>query len=67
MMDSGVRIRVQSAAEAAQMPSRRGYRSDPWTRTVDNNTRRLRQKLEIDASHPSHLLTVHGVVHKFVP
>ncbi|MGP0098569.1 MAG: helix-turn-helix domain-containing protein [Terriglobales bacterium] len=28
---------------------------------------RLRQKLESDPLHPSHLLTVHGLGYKFVP
>ena len=37
------------------------------TRTVDNHILRLRQKLESDPSHPSHLLTVHGMGYKFVP
>ena len=34
---------------------------------VDNHILRLRQKLESDPSHPSHLLTVHTVGYKFVP
>jgi len=44
-----------------------GYQNYPCTRTVDNHILRLRQKLESDPSHPSHLLTVHGVGDKFVP
>ena len=44
-----------------------GYDSYPCTRTVDNHMLRLRQKLEIDPSHPSHFLTVHGLGYKFVP
>ena len=44
-----------------------GYESYPCTRTVDNHMLRLRQKLEIDPSHPSHFLTVHGLGYKFVP
>lgn len=43
------------------------YQDYPCTRTVDNHMVRLRQKLESDPSHPSHLLTVHGVGYKFVP
>jgi DNA-binding response OmpR family regulator len=43
-----------------------GYQNYPCTRTVDNHILRLRQKLESDPSHPSHLLTVHGVGYKFV-
>jgi DNA-binding response OmpR family regulator len=44
-----------------------GYQDYPCTRTVDNHILRLRQKLERDPSHPSHLLTVHGMGYKFVP
>jgi DNA-binding response OmpR family regulator len=44
-----------------------GYESYPCTRTVDNHMLRLRQKLEIDPSHPSHFLTVHGLGYRFVP
>ena len=44
-----------------------GYQNYPCTRTVDNHMLRLRQKLESDPSHPSHLLTVHGMGYKFVP
>ena len=44
-----------------------GYQDYPCTRTVDNHILRLRQKLESDPSHPSHLLTVHGLGYKFVP
>jgi DNA-binding response OmpR family regulator len=44
-----------------------GYQNYPCTRTVDNHMLRLRQKLEIDPSHPLHFLTVHGLGYKFVP
>jgi two-component system, OmpR family, alkaline phosphatase synthesis response regulator PhoP len=44
-----------------------GYQDYPCTRTVDNHMLRLRQKLESDPAHPSHLLTVHGLGYKFVP
>ena len=44
-----------------------GYKDYPLTRTVDTHMLRLRQKLENDPSHPSHLLTVHGLGYKFVP
>jgi DNA-binding response OmpR family regulator len=44
-----------------------GYQNYPCTRTVDNHILRLRQKLESDPSHPSHLLTVHSLGYKFVP
>jgi DNA-binding response OmpR family regulator len=43
-----------------------GYQNYPSTRTVDNHILRLRQKLEKDASHPTHFKTVHGVGYKFV-
>jgi len=38
---------------------------DPGTVTV--HLRRLREKIETDASHPSHLITVWGVGYKFEP
>jgi len=44
-----------------------GYQNYPCTRTVDNHILKLRQKLESDPSHPSHLLTVHGMGYKLVP
>ena len=44
-----------------------GYQDYPCTRTVDNHMLRLRQKLEIDPSHPSHFVTVHGQGYKFLP
>ena len=44
-----------------------GYQDYPCTRTVDNHMMRLRQKLEIDPSRPSHFLTVHGRGYKFMP
>jgi DNA-binding response OmpR family regulator len=44
-----------------------GYQHYPCTRTVDNHMLRLRQKLEIDPSHPSHFLTVHGLGYRFLP
>jgi len=44
-----------------------GYDNYPCTRTVDNHILKLRQKLERDASHPVHFLTVHRVGYKFVP
>jgi DNA-binding response OmpR family regulator len=43
-----------------------GYDHFPTTRTVDNHVASLRSKLEDDAAHPAHLLTVHGVGYKFV-
>ncbi len=44
-----------------------GYQDYPRTRTVDNHLLRLRQKLESNPSHPSHLLTVHGMGYKLAP
>jgi DNA-binding response OmpR family regulator len=44
-----------------------GYTSVPHTRTVDAHVVRLRQKLESDAGHPRHFLTVHGVGYRFLP
>jgi len=44
-----------------------GYQNYPWTRTVDQHIRRLRQKLENDSSNPVHLLTMHGMGYKFIP
>jgi two-component system OmpR family response regulator len=44
-----------------------GYESFPNTRTVDAHVVRLRQKLEPDAGHPTHFLTVHGVGYRFLP
>jgi DNA-binding response OmpR family regulator len=38
---------------------------DPGTVTV--HVRRLREKIEVDPSHPTHLLTVWGVGYKFEP
>jgi DNA-binding response OmpR family regulator len=44
-----------------------GYDWLPHTRTVDAHVVRLRQKLEPDAGHPRHFLTVHGVGYRFLP
>ena len=42
--------------------------SYPCTRTVDTHMLRLRQKLEIDPSHPSHFFTRYRRMgYKFVP
>ncbi|HEV2698895.1 MAG TPA: response regulator transcription factor [Terriglobales bacterium] len=43
-----------------------GYDNYPYSRTVDNHVLKLRQKLEIDPSHPVHFRTVHRVGYKFV-
>ena len=44
-----------------------GYQDYPSTRTVDNHVWKLRLKLEVDPSNPTHFQTVHGVGYKFVP
>src|ERR1700676_5280556 len=44
-----------------------GYTCLPHTRTVDAHVVRLRQKLEPDAGHPRHFLTVYGVGYRFLP
>lgn len=44
-----------------------GCQKSDSRRTVDNHILRLRQKLEVDASHPVHFRTVHGFGYKFVP
>lgn len=43
-----------------------GYGESPTTRTVDNFILRLRKAVEIDPSHPAHILTAHGVGYKLV-
>lgn len=43
-----------------------GYEGDPSTRTVDTHVTWLRRKLEDNAHHPQHILTVHGVGYRFV-
>ncbi len=41
-----------------------GEEYDPSPKTIDNFIRKLRVKLEADAAHPRHLLTVHGAGYK---
>jgi DNA-binding response OmpR family regulator len=43
-----------------------GYENYPTSRTVDNYIVKLRKKLEDDPTHPSHILTVHGLGYKFI-
>jgi DNA-binding response OmpR family regulator len=38
-----------------------GYRRDVTSRTLDMHILELRRKLEKDASHPTLILTVHGI------
>jgi DNA-binding response OmpR family regulator len=44
-----------------------GYEFFPNTRTVDAHVAKLRQKIEVDANVPKHVLTVHGVGYRFLP
>jgi len=44
-----------------------GYRTIPFTRTVDVHVANLRRKLEDDPQRPSMILTIHGLGYKFVP
>lgn len=43
-----------------------GYRTVPFTRTVDVHVANLRRKLEDDPARPSMIFTVHGLGYKFV-
>ncbi|HOT96568.1 MAG TPA: response regulator transcription factor [bacterium] len=43
-----------------------GYEASPTSRTVDNHMLLLRKKLEEDAEHPRHILTVHRVGYKYI-
>ncbi len=43
-----------------------GYEVYPQSRTVDNHISRLRQKVESDPDHPTHILTIHGRGYRFV-
>ncbi len=43
-----------------------GYNAMPSTRTVDVHVAWLRQKIEPNPKHPQHILTIHGLGHKFV-
>ena len=44
-----------------------GLEGYPANRTVDNHIVSLRRKIEKDAKHPLHIVTVHSVGYKFVP
>ncbi len=44
-----------------------GLEGFPATRTVDNHIVSLRRKIEVDAKHPKHIVTVHSIGYKFVP
>jgi DNA-binding response OmpR family regulator len=44
-----------------------GYGYEGTARTVDNFVSQLRQKIEVDADSPKHLLTVRGLGYRFVP
>lgn len=54
--------------------SREDLMNDVWgmgdmttTRTVDNFILKLRQTIEINPSHPKHIITVHGLGYKYIP
>jgi two-component system alkaline phosphatase synthesis response regulator PhoP len=44
-----------------------GLSQFPANRTVDNHIVSLRRKIEKDAKHPQHIVTVHSVGYKFIP
>ncbi|MEQ1508358.1 MAG: winged helix-turn-helix domain-containing protein, partial [Myxococcota bacterium] len=44
-----------------------GYARAAMSRATDNTVRRLREKVERDASRPDHILTVHGIGYRFEP
>jgi DNA-binding response OmpR family regulator/tetratricopeptide (TPR) repeat protein len=44
-----------------------GYADTVVSRACDNTVRRLREKIEGDASRPDHVLTVHGTGYRFEP
>jgi len=44
-----------------------GLGAYPTNRTVDNHIVSLRRKIEKDAKHPRHIVTVHSIGYKFVP
>jgi len=43
-----------------------GYDAMPTTRTVDVHVASLRQKIEVNPTHPQHLVTVHRLGYRFV-
>jgi DNA-binding response OmpR family regulator len=44
-----------------------GLGAYPANRTVDNHIVSLRRKIEPDAKHPKHIVTVHSIGYKFIP
>ncbi|MEK6674529.1 MAG: response regulator transcription factor [Planctomycetota bacterium] len=44
-----------------------GLEGFPANRTVDNHIVSLRRKLEPEAKHPRHIVTVHSIGYKFIP
>ncbi|MHC4090568.1 MAG: response regulator transcription factor [Planctomycetota bacterium] len=44
-----------------------GLGAYPANRTVDNHIVSLRRKVEKDAKHPKHIITVHSIGYKFIP
>jgi two-component system alkaline phosphatase synthesis response regulator PhoP len=43
-----------------------GFEEVPSTRSVDNYILSLRKKIEVDATHPKHILTFRGAGYKFL-
>jgi DNA-binding response OmpR family regulator len=43
-----------------------GYDDSITSRTVDNFISRLRQKIEVNAANPQHIITIHGVGYRLV-
>ncbi|HEY3246369.1 MAG TPA: response regulator transcription factor [Phycisphaerae bacterium] len=44
-----------------------GLDAFPTNRTVDNHIVSIRRKIETDAKHPQHIVTVHSIGYKFIP
>jgi len=44
-----------------------GLGAYPTNRTVDNHVVSLRRKIEENAKHPKHIITVHSIGYKFIP
>ena len=66
---------LKMLVESAEQPVERnklldeiwGLGAYPTNRTVDNHIVSLRRKIEKDAKHPKHIVTVHSIGYKFVP
>lgn len=66
---------LKMLVEGAEQPVERnklldeiwGLGAYPTNRTVDNHIVSLRRKIEKDAKHPRHIITVHSIGYKFIP